>query len=296
MNRNQDRVAEYSKYKDLGGLGEWDRGILNIKLNYWNQFHDEIAKLLELGDLIWRGQRCDWKLKSKFDRIVRGNRKAKLEEHKNSFMRAIRGRRGNNPPQLNKEEDIWSLGQHYGLATPLLDWTESPFVAAYFAFRKEAMSTLQNTMVTSILEGQNNDNPRNPILDNAPSRFIYGLSKDIKRWGPAKSKGSRPFDQFVKFVEPFSDENPRLLNQRGLFTLPMSQEIDIENTVQKCYAKDNKRAKKRIIFVKIKLFEIEREKCLRNLNTMNINHATLFPDLMGAAEYCNVKLEIEGYS
>ena len=50
---------------------------------------------------------------------------------------------------------------------------------------------------------------------------------------------------------------------------------------------------KRIIFVKIQILERERAICLRNLNSMNINPATLFPDLIGAAKYCNLKLEID---
>ena len=290
------RVAEFSRYEDSGGRGKWEKGILKIRLDCWDEFHDEIAKLLELGDFIWRGQRNNWKLKSKFDRIVKSNRKSKLKEHKKSFERAIRGRRGNNPPQLNKEEEIWSLGQHYGLATPLLDWTESPFVAAYFAFREKSTNILQNTIVTSMLEGQDKNNLKSSVLEQAPLRFIYGLSKDIGRWGPAKSKDREPVDYFIKFEEPLSDENPRLLSQRGLFTNPISGDTDIEKTVQRCYAADLKKGKSRIIFVKIEIPEVAREKCLRNLNTMNINHATLFPDLIGAAEYCNVKLEIEKYS
>ena len=270
------RVAEYSRYKDLGAQGEWTSGILKVDLDLWGKFHDVAATLLELGDFIWRGQRCDLPLKSKFDRIVKSNREAKLKEHKNAFKRAIKGRRGNNPPQFKETEDVWSLGQHYGLATPLIDWTESPFVAAYFAFRKK-------------------DTPNKSNI-NVPYRFIYGLSKDIGRWGPAKSPESEPYDHYIKFVEPLSDENPRLINQRGLFTIPLSEEIDIEKTVQHCYAADSQKKQKRIIFVKITIPETERERCLRNLNNMNINHATLFPDLIGASDYCNVKLEIENYS
>ena len=85
------------------------------------------------------------------------------------------------------------------------------------------------------------------------------------------------------------------MNQRGLFTIPISGEIDIEKTVRKCYAKDAAKGMKRIVFVKIKINDSERENCLRSLNSMNINHATLFPDLIGAADYCNLKLEIENY-
>jgi len=290
------RVAEYSKYNKLGGKGEWSSGILKVHLISWDEFHNITAKLLDLGDFIWRGQVHDWPLKSRFDRLVTSNREKKLESHMNNFIRAIRGRRGNNPPELHKPEEIWSLGRHYGLATPLLDWTESPFVAAYFAFKEKSVRTLENAAIIAMVGGSQKESQNEAVLKDAPSRYIYGLSKDIKRWGPAASRGSKPYARYIKFVEPVSDENPRLLNQKGLFTIPMSAEIEIEKTVERCYAADKEKGRSRIIFVKIQIPEIEREKCLRNLNRMNINHATLFPDLIGASEYCNLKLEIKNYS
>jgi hypothetical protein len=272
------RIAQYIDYQQSGGLGNWDSGILEIDLSSWDKYYTEIEKLLGIGDFIWRGQRCDWPLTSKFDRIVKTDRDAKLGEHEDAFRRAIKGRRGNNPPQLNTE-DLWSLGQHYGLATPLLDWTESPFVAAYFAF----------------LENDPPNRTKESVIDMS-HRFVYALSKDFGRWGPRKPQERNPFDRYIKFLEPVLDENSRLLNQRGLFTLPMSEEIDIEKRVRKCYKDDPRKGKSRIIYVKIKIDSSERYKILRNLNRMNINHATLFPDLIGASEYCNVGLEIENYS
>jgi hypothetical protein len=263
------RVAEYNTYKELGGKGDWSSGILKIHLSSWNEYHDVIAKLLDLGDFIWRGQEHDWPLISRFDRVVTYDRKERLRNHLEAFLRAIQGRRGNNPPKLDKPEEIWSLGRHYGLATPLLDWTESPFVAAYFAFNQSV---------------------------GASTRFIYGLSEDIRRWGPSRSKGDEPYDHFIKFVRTDSDENPRLFSQRGLYTEPLSADIEIEKIVELCYAEDVRKGVSRIIFVKIQIPQLERENCLRNLNRMNINHATLFPDLIGSAEYCNLKLEIKNYS
>ena len=291
------RVAEYDSYKDLGGSGEWDSGILRINLDRWEDFHSEITVLLKLGNFIWRGQRCDWPLKSKFDRIIKfkrdHDRDVKLDEQKRSFVRAVKGRRGSNPPDLSDYDTIWSLGQHYGLATPLLDWSESPFVSAYFALIEKPSDNIQNAIP---VKDQDNKISIDPDQENRSFRFVYGLSKDLGRWGPAKSEESEPIDRYVRFVETLSDENPRLLNQRGLFTSPLSGEIDIGKTVLRCYANDLKKGIGRIIFVKIKIPDTYREDSLKNLNSMNINHATLFPDLIGAAEYCNTKLEIEDYS
>ncbi|MHC4144459.1 MAG: FRG domain-containing protein [Planctomycetota bacterium] len=287
------RIADYNVYKALGGMGDWNSGILNVRLSSWDEFHNVTGQLLDLGDCIWRGQINDWPLISKFDRVIKSNRDDTLRDHREAFIRAIQGRRGNNPPNLDEPEEIWALGQHYGLATPLLDWTESPFVAAYFAFQEKSVRKITNAAICGrILAGED----REAVLKDVPPRFVYGLSKDIIRWGPAEPEGGEPHHHFIRWVESSSHENPRLLNQRGLFTEPLSADIEIEKIVGLCYAEDKDKGLSRIIFVKIEIPEVEREACLRNLNRMNINHATLFPDLTGAAEYCNLKLEIENHS
>ncbi|MHC4144437.1 MAG: FRG domain-containing protein [Planctomycetota bacterium] len=263
------KVADY---KDYNGPGEWESGVLTVPLQSWKDFSSGVAHLDELGAFIWRGQRQDWPLLSKFQRDVKGNHTKILTEHTRTFRNAIKGRRGNNPPPLNNDIAVWKLGQHYGLPTPLLDWTESPFVAAYFAYWEDGSED-----------------------EDKPYRFVYGLSKDITRWGPVKSSEDKLEKRYVYVSDECSDENARMINQRGLFTLTSAADIEIEQVVRLCYSDDEEKGVKRIILVKIQIPSTDRNQCLRELNRMNINHATLFPDLAGAAVYCTMKLKSTDY-
>jgi hypothetical protein len=253
------------QYEDAGGKGHYDRGVFTSTLSKWSEFYAEVARFRGYEDYVWRGQEQHgegWTLRSKFDRLSRnGHREIRLERHRKEFAESIMGRRGPNPPELS-EDNLWALGQHHGLATPLLDWTRSPFVAAYFAFHP-------NTM-------------------NNSERVVYALHRDIERW-----HGSKIREVFIEFPQTTSHENVRLLAQGGVFTKALDGE-DVKTYIQKFYR--DKEHETRIILLEILIRDSCREKCLHDLNWMNINHATLFPDMDGAAAFCNWKLSESGGS
>jgi hypothetical protein len=251
----------------------FEHGVEHVAVSNWEDFVTFMGARLLFPQYVWRGQRdSTWRLEPTLDRLLRKLGKAgdvrTANAHLMRFKRAIRGRRGTNPPEIPGENDWWALGQHHGLASPLLDWTESPFVAAFFAFESSVPSSTGSRMVFAISK-----------------TAVEIQSREIAR---AHRGSARP--PIVEFVEPFSNENPRLVNQRALFTRTPSG-MDLEAWVRANFPREHKHVRLR----KYEVPETERQMALRSLNRMNINHSSLFPDLYGASKYANLNLEIAKY-
>lgn len=253
--------------------GKIDRGVVEFNLSSWKYFADYINnEMLDHIFYVYRGHAdSSWKLEPTLDRVVKNPISPKREEHLTRFKFETRGRRGSNPPFIEDENDWWALGQHHGLDTPLLDWTESPFVALFFAASSAQKQKTKNLSVFAFYQ-------------NAPETINDRINKDDTI---ALVNNHKPT---VKIVRPLSDENKRLVSQRGLFTRGPNN-IDLESWVKKfnCFNSNE------MILIKITIPNIDIHNCLRFLNRMNINHSTLFPDLMGASEFCNSHLITSNY-
>lgn len=250
-------------------------GILHVRLSSWKYFHDYVRQeFLDFPHYVWRGQRdAAWPLESSLDCLLKGTaktgRQKAVSRHLEKFKLASRGRRGPHPQKIDSENEWWALAQHNAMATPLLDWTESPFVALYFAFEKEASP-------------------------NSGDRAVWAMggASIAKKNAEIKAKhgaGAGPVPT-LDFIRPVQDENSRLVGQAGLFTrAPLG--VTVDEWISQALAGVSDKA----ILLKISIPSSDRPECLRTLNRMNINHLSLFPDLYGAGVHCNNALRIKRY-
>ena len=253
-------------------------GVQYVKLESWRDFYNYInQRLRSPQDYIFRGQRVSsWKLESSLDRALKNlgprvNNARVTARHLEQFQLAARARRGVNPQTLG-EPARWALGQHYGLWTPLLDWTESPFVALYFAFEEPA------------------ETPNGSRAVFALSRPLVELKSDsISKKQPAGSP-ARP--DIVEFITPETDENARLVSQGGLFTRGTTG-VEIEKWVRSHFKGSN--TDTALVKIVVPEKKGDRFETLRTLNRMNINHRSLFPDVEGSAKFCNMRVSVPDY-
>ena len=253
-------------------FGKCENGVVIIRLKEFEDFDYVVREeFLDHPDMVYRGHRdISWPLRTTIDRLFLNQRERfptaeEAKQHLLTFKYATRGRLASNWVEYD-DDSWWSLGQHFGLATPLLDWTESPYVAAYFCFSEQPIAESEKTT----------------------DRVVHAIDPgEIDK----KNQGLESNEQ-VKIIRPLLDQNPRLVNQRGLFTkLPLGK--DLENWIIKNFEGESELAA--LVKIVIPVNSGDRSKFLRILNRKNISPLTLFPDLGGSSLYANNNIVIENY-
>jgi len=207
---------------------------------------------------LFRGMgNADWHLSSSFDRqfssLGRDQRLRLWEELIHEWRRGCE-ETGTSDSVLHDDQKLWALGQHYGLPTRLLDWTTSPYVAAYFAFHDWIFQ----------------------LPDDFRHVAIWALHVENPVW--SREMG-------VEIVTAPALENIRLRNQSGKFTLSRTPFTSLEEYAEGC-ATDP-------ALTKVVLPATEALPALPDLEAMGINSHHLFPDLTGLAKMATMRQLLE---
>jgi hypothetical protein len=250
------------------------------RLESWGEFL-EIITGSPYADWAFRGHRDEkWPLLSALSRYLRNFRVnpevwAAQEERILRIFKRKAHHFMNVSPGPDDEFEWLALMQHHGAPTRLLDFTWSPYVAAFFALQP----ALGDAAVWAF----------NPATISKPEAFDRQGSMFGSNIDPTAGSDFRRYflEQKIPFVwvgEPHT-MNRRLIAQSGTFAIPGVLDRSMEDILG-AYP-DPKSTLVKFILPSEKI----RDCGLRELYRMNITHATLFPDLDGLARSLAYELE-----
>jgi FRG domain len=289
-------------------VGEWESGTADFQ--DWGSLAAYLMRYAGDSGYIWRGQPdASWSLLSSLERAFRdGNiqpgRQPEIEQRALSHFRANAAAYLDWVPADNDVINWLVLMQHYGCPTRLLDWTESPFVASYFAYstmpdKQDAPAALWSydaRITMNALQKRPDGNgldfpkPRDSIIADETDRLPWpGELNGLVR---AHIKSGSEIPLPVAPVRP----DGRMIAQQTILTVDARLNGGIPHPL---------RTPEHLpLVLKIELPAAWRRDVLRNLDLMGITAASLFPGASGVAQdagriirddFRHVRSEVEGH-
>ena len=253
-------------------------------LNYWEEFEPKVneiivenspeskPKLISPSRILSRGQGdSDWTLKTTLERYIQKQYSiydylkisTRIASEVESFtdidfkipkFDQILSEMNENSSALHLHlpvYDYWTYLRHNGFPSPLLDWTYSPYIAAFFAFNDEANS-------------------------ERCAVFIY-----IEQ--PSGVKSYRGSDPRINVFGPYVKTHKRHFLQQSWYSVAVQGALNVPDPVD--YSKQQiisheeilkSKKKDQDIIIKLTLPRSERKSVLNYLNKYNINLFSLF--------------------
>lgn len=266
-------------------------GIALRDLSSWKEFKSDLFQIIQeeqasygysLGDhrpnFLFRGQSCcSWHLQTSFDRLM-GENEATPEEISEvyddmlrsffdngleigAFNENVRFKEASDfdliATDRSLKSDLEAYAQHFGLPTRLLDWSESPYVAAFFAAADYEKCVSDKITIW--------------CLDTAGAKKLF-----------------EPHELFIQ--ERNLNAGRRQVWQRAAFTINGTNILETD----KLFLNDLGRLRTTPKFPVLFRFTIpasEAEQMLKDLDYMRISYLSIYPDIDGVIEYSRFRLK-----
>lgn len=291
-----------------GELNGWHE---EQRVDSWSQFTkllDEIVTPLkdQRHHFFYRGQACKyWRLESSIIRQLK-DKKDNLQrcfeiekDAKTEFESQLHLHM--DPAGLPEKNDWlgwWALMQHYRAPTRLLDWTASPYVAAYFAVESNDQS---DGLIWVLNDWALGDRMKEIVgYSNDWSKGDESKTRPTNNWAKVASRFNSNWERFfnkeeapqIFFFQP-DRKSPRVVAQQGWLSTSPNLFADYETIIGTSYKKHRedpqwfekynaetreywKYWNSRIVIPKERKPEF-----LERLQTMNITANALFPGVDG---------------
>jgi hypothetical protein len=223
----------------------------------WEGFKSHIGRFAS-GKWFYRGQAGPWRLRTPFHRTGRADLNRYLHEDIPLSYRHLSAgiKHLYDPAKPGRNVSIFHLLQQHGYPTPLLDWTFSPYVAAFFAYAGMSKELAERA---------------------APKDKIRIFIFDQVNWRLDCSQFYHVIPGALHFSigESVGVESDRSIPQQAVSTLTNVDDIE-------SYIAAFEKHKKYLFAVDLPVSE--RRKVIQELGLMGITAGSLFPGLDGARE------------